>query len=582
MDRCWFFLVLESDGCLKVKTIFLKDSIPERLDDVVKDKLSNFYLGSWMRTHISISVFVLFHELYPVKEASAVHVDRGGISQDFVSALQKMDLEDSLEEAHLLFQTNQLPLSTFTSVVSEATTRSSLTHFKPGTSSSTETYDIETTEESDLPISIAPSPLTLVTVFPPMSPTDSWGEPNNRDSVDVQSVPLQSLNLESNEEQTASHLPSKTDLQVSSVELTHAGDVSVKETGVNLSTHSSEVLEQSSSILSENTSLNHQASGSSTNTSQGLTRSCLVLDVPTKFPQPLADIHQVDHNSWLPTVKTQSENVHKKSSFRLCSGSSSSLDDADCYESVDSRKEFSNVLQSSSSSDSELEYKFDRQYSMKYNNLKISKSLKSVNTNSVLQTPNFLSTKRVVRPRMEHKRLRSEYINRFLNKESYIASSIPCDSNLFNIHELKDKVHEKNASSTCSSSAVSKRSDRHIRDIDVLEVAGVPFSYEDIVYSTNEQFRQLRATPGLTEEQLIAMSDARRRATNRQAAERCRRSKVAVRDELAERLAELRLQRQALNKRLIKARQRKQEARPSDWRVHLTAEDEIVVVSVGQ
>ncbi|VDQ07271.1 unnamed protein product [Trichobilharzia regenti] len=101
------------------------------------------------------------------------------------------------------------------------------------------------------------------------------------------------------------------------------------------------------------------------------------------------------------------------------------------------------------------------------------------------------------------------------------------------------------------------------------------------------------------------MSDARRRATNRQAAERCRRSKVAVRDELAERLAELRLQRQALNKRLIKARQRKQEARdtlteeqnrllhmlhdsngctlrPSDWRVHLTAEDEIVVVSVGQ
>ncbi|CAH8649189.1 unnamed protein product [Schistosoma margrebowiei] len=100
------------------------------------------------------------------------------------------------------------------------------------------------------------------------------------------------------------------------------------------------------------------------------------------------------------------------------------------------------------------------------------------------------------------------------------------------------------------------------------------------------------------------MSDARRRATNRQAAERCRRSKVAARDELAERLADLRLQRQALNKRLVKARQRKRDTRdnlteeqnrllhmlhdsngctlkPSDWRIHLTTEDEIVVVSVG-
>ncbi|CAH8834114.1 unnamed protein product [Trichobilharzia szidati] len=174
MGRCCFFLVLESNDCLKVKTVFLKDNIPGRLDDVVKDKLSNFYPGSWMRTHISISVFLLFHELDPVKEASAVHLDQDGISQDFVSALQNMDLEDSLEEAHLLFQTNQLLLSTFTSVVSEAPTRSHLlTQFRPGTSSSTETYNTITTEESDLPISIARSPLTLVTVFPPMSPTDS-------------------------------------------------------------------------------------------------------------------------------------------------------------------------------------------------------------------------------------------------------------------------------------------------------------------------------------------------------------------------------------------------------------------------
>lgn len=57
------------------------------------------------------------------------------------------------------------------------------------------------------------------------------------------------------------------------------------------------------------------------------------------------------------------------------------------------------------------------------------------------------------------------------------------------------------------------------------------------------------------------MLDARRRATNRQAAERCRRLKTALRDELSDRLVELRLQREQLTKKLVRARQRKQEAK---------------------
>lgn len=95
-----------------------------QLLDPYKQKGLNFGVDSSMQ--INISVFVLFHELYPSKEASTIPVDRDGIlsTQDFITALHKMDLELSVEEAHFIFQTNHLPLSLFRSVHTGASTKS--------------------------------------------------------------------------------------------------------------------------------------------------------------------------------------------------------------------------------------------------------------------------------------------------------------------------------------------------------------------------------------------------------------------------------------------------------------------------
>ena len=55
------------------------------------------------------------------------------------------------------------------------------------------------------------------------------------------------------------------------------------------------------------------------------------------------------------------------------------------------------------------------------------------------------------------------------------------------------------------------------------------------------------------------MLDARRRATNRQAAERCRRVKSAARDSLANQLERLRLEHADLNRRIMRTRRRRQQ-----------------------
>ncbi|CAH8647597.1 unnamed protein product [Heterobilharzia americana] len=553
MDGSWFFMIFESDDCFKVKTVVLGGGFifSRESSDPLKHKTFGLSLGPWSLSHTNISVFVLFHELYPVKDISTIYMDRDGIlsPQDFIAVLHKMELESSLDEAYL--QNNQLPLPLSRSAHLVSPTRSnSQTHCKPGTSSSTETYDIEVAEDTDIPVNVVPSPSpTLVTVFPPMSPTDSWIEQNDRNSVEIQSVSLQSLNLDSNEE------------QITSAESTSVEEVLVKHIETSSSSYSSEKSEHSPSSFNEEIVTHHQASESSINISQiDVTGNFFSLEAPTKSSKPVTDSQKTNHNSWPTDVTSELGNgAHQKLDFQLNSGSSSSLDDLHRYETFDDIKEFSVVQQYSSSSDSELDYKFDQRYSTDYNNIQSSGSLKSINTNCGTHARDSWLSRRGINSRMERKTFRFEH-NKISNNQSHISSPIPCNINVFNLTELKDKVYDKN-SSTCSSSTVSKRSDRHIRDIEVLEVAGVPFSYEDIIYSSNEEFRELRATPGLTEEQLAAMSDARRRATNRQAAERCRRSKVAVRDELAERLAQLRLQRQALTKRLIKARQRRREAR---------------------
>ncbi|VDP21393.1 unnamed protein product [Schistosoma margrebowiei] len=517
------FFVLLSDGYFKVKNVVWGCDLVSfnQLVDPYKQKGLNFGVNSLMQ--INISVFVLFHELNP------------------------------------------------------------LVHCKAGTSSFVDTCEVEVVSDPDISVNGFPSPSpTFATGFPPISPTDSWVEQNNRDSVDAQSISLLSLNLDSDEEKVTSSLPIASGHKVSSVESVNSEEVSVQETKVDLLSHST-VCSRNCSGYGENTNIHHQVLKPSGNT----------FTVPSS-----------DNNSRVSDVVTQSVNyLHRKTDPQLRSESSSSLDDLHRRGSLDDNKELINIVQCSSSSDSEFDYKFDQEYFIHYNNLQNSRSLKLVDTNSVVHTFGNWPLDNSKLSRLEHKRIYSEPIDKSLDTESQIISPILYHQNSSSYSNSKDNVYE-NSSSTCSNSAVSKRSDRYIRDIDVLEVAGVPFSYEDVVYSTNEEFRHLRATRGLTEEQLTAMSDARRRATNRQAAERCRRSKVAARDELAERLADLRLQRQALNKRLVKARQRKRDTRdnlteeqnrllhmlhdsngctlkPSDWRIHLTTEDEIVVVSVG-
>ncbi|CAH8576275.1 unnamed protein product [Schistosoma turkestanicum] len=610
MDSPRIFFVLLFDGYFKVKRIVWGGNLifPSRSVDSHKQKILDFSVGANSLVQINISVFVLFHELYPSKEASTIPVDRDGIlsTQDFITALHKMDLELPIEEAHFIFQTNHLPLSLFRSVHPGVSTKSnSLIHCKPGTSSSVETCEVEVVADPDISASVLPSSSpTFVAEFPPISPTNSWVEQNNRDSVDAQSVSLLSLNLDSDEEKVTSNVPTASSHKVSSIESVNSGEVSVQETKFNRLSHPTE-RSRDCSGCDENTSI-YQIIESTANTSQrdsaGNALSVLLSD---GFSKSSSNIQKSDDNSWTSNVSTQSVNyAYQKTDLQIRCESSSSSDNLHRRGYLGDNKESNNMIQCSSSSDSELDYKFDREYSIRYNNLQNSRSLKLVDTNSVLHTPGTWLLDNSKLSKIEHKRIRSESIDKPSGTELQILAPTIYDQHSLSFSNPKDNVYEKSSSSTCSNSAASKRSDRYIRDIDILEVAGVPFSYEDVVYSTNEEFRQLRATRGLTEEQLTAMSDARRRATNRQAAERCRRFKVAARDELAERLADLRLERQTLTKRLVKARQRKRDARdnlteeqnrllhmlhdsngctlkPSDWRIHLTTEDEIVVVSVG-
>ncbi|KAL5106240.1 hypothetical protein TcWFU_005589 [Taenia crassiceps] len=145
--------------------------------------------------------------------------------------------------------------------------------------------------------------------------------------------------------------------------------------------------------------------------------------------------------------------------------------------------------------------------------------------------------------------------------------------------------------------------DRNIRDINILKRLSVPFSYEEVAYSSNERFREIKSKPGLTFDQITAMLDARRRATNRQAAERCRRVKSAARDSLANQLDRLRLEHADLARRIIRTRRRRQQKwdeltsaqkyllqnlvdstgtplDPSQWRIQTTSEGELILMRI--
>lgn len=157
--------------------------------------------------------------------------------------------------------------------------------------------------------------------------------------------------------------------------------------------------------------------------------------------------------------------------------------------------------------------------------------------------------------------------------------------------------------STSGSTPRSSFCDRNIRDINILKRLAVPFSYEEVAYSSNERFREIKSKPGLTFDQITAMLDARRRATNRQAAERCRRVKSAARDSLANQLDRLRLEHADLARRIVRTRRRRQQKwdeltsaqkhllqnlvdstgtplDPSQWRIQTTSEGELILMRI--
>lgn len=62
----------------------------------------------------------------------------------------------------------------------------------------------------------------------------------------------------------------------------------------------------------------------------------------------------------------------------------------------------------------------------------------------------------------------------------------------------------KSSPSTSSGSLPqsSRPSDRNIRDVNILKRLGVPFAYDEIAYSSNELFREMKSRPGLSLEQV--------------------------------------------------------------------------------
>ncbi|KAL3312311.1 Nuclear factor (Erythroid-derived 2)-like 2 [Cichlidogyrus casuarinus] len=147
----------------------------------------------------------------------------------------------------------------------------------------------------------------------------------------------------------------------------------------------------------------------------------------------------------------------------------------------------------------------------------------------------------------------------------------------------------------------SIRTDRYMtKDIALLKKAKIPFSYHEIVSCSNTEFRVIKNHAGLKSNQVNIVLNARKRAANRQAAERCRKSKIMARDTLSDVLHNLSLEKEDIAKKLSDVRYRRQNLRdqlfslhqqlikslrtadekefhPSAWRVHAVG-DELVLM----
>lgn len=573
---------------------------------------------------LDYGVYVLFHELYPTKEiSSTLPIDRDEIltSQGFITALQKMDLENALDETNLLYQINHIPISFFNYYYENDSI------CKPGTSNASP-YDTLLVSKDVTPPFGPSSPLFSLPTFSSPSHSDTLPEPCRRDVDTV--VPSLVVEHEAANDSTAcslSSLPNVSPLPfLSDTGLTDSDLAAVPAASGNRE-HFKDLPKQNNSLLSFNMMPVQRHSCENLRSRTSFSEQVCHDKIARTYSNPfdiLGENGSVDSFSVSATnqaiferdfepltnasnVSIQSSNPHnsqinhKYHSRRKMNSLTSKINEnggsnteyEPFHSSISSDRENCNFFQGFCSSDSELDYKPDRTHLPKNRQ---DKRLCSDADLRIKQGKNVkYSTwfENIITIRNKTK----------LNSRSSLTSlkfADICESNTLN---QSDVSYDRNSTSA-SVTGSSRRCDRHIRDLDMFEMAGVPFSYEDVVYSTNDEFRKMKSTPGLTEEQQTAMLDARRRATNRQAAERCRRLKLAARDELAERLSQLRIQRQVLTKRLIRARQRRYEARdhltteqnrllsmlqgpdgcrlePANWRVRLTKEDEIVVVSVG-
>ncbi|TGZ72817.1 hypothetical protein CRM22_001856 [Opisthorchis felineus] len=525
----------------------------------------DFDVFSWVTPsspRVGVHVNVLLHELYPAKEASAAGpVDRDGrlSPQDFIQALQKIDLEglpNNLDESSFIFQPTDLLSTCSTSWTPNLTC-------KP-IPSNDDTVEL-------LPINRStPSP-AVEPMFSPMSADPLWSDtdkvgvlnPDTAASADISELPglidprsdvvatvgvegaCRSLRASSTIAPLQSKNPTNTTedenldakiLPASVLSLASSGAPHVWTVGSS-NTHENptvcfennvepvcsfpRVLRLHSDMLFGPTSTNDAKMNSEDPTPQNVQ--------PTNCPVVSSNcVSSTPTENLLRTSRRKS--VLKPLQVGQRRSRSTSFSSASDLEPL-----------SGSSQESELSY---RPFILKQNPGPSNRMHGPVNRISLCATS-------------------SRSCGSLSTNGSLFEST--GDISVFDREECgTSSPHQHGGSMSsdfiASQHSLSRRGDYVQRDIAALEHANVPFSYEEIVGASNEKFREMKSTPYLTPHQMDVLITARKRATNRQAAERCRRLKLATRDDLSEQLAALRTERQVLVRQIAQARQRKQRA----------------------
>ncbi|KAF7247125.1 hypothetical protein EG68_10048 [Paragonimus skrjabini miyazakii] len=582
-----------------------------------KYSLDLFISMPWTRHRFGLNVNVLLHELYPAKEASGTSpLDRDErlSPQDFLQALQKMDpdgaVASNLEEANFLFQTNQLPISSFT-------TWAPTSRCKPGTSGSStiecnDTPNWSDTEKPNATDTVAESaPATNVFIpFGASEQTDSFVHPPRVDGNACDSSTACAPRSYAGKERPSSE-PVSNDttypadlLPFEPIKADEEEYEDAEYSRYHLPLHSTF---DALTVTAEPTQWRFRQVDESVNNEEEETSHVSGLaSCSSLTDEVIVDNYKVVPDEWICSslsqtsdkssnapLKSESQSSNaaprmsrRKAVLKPCNAEQRPNRNISLSSGSDLNKSI--AFQAGSSSDSELDYRPTGSSEWR-NGHPFPFRRRTTHCSDLCLGDSF-----------SHRSTPSESDSHSLItvRKSYGSSRSPGERN-------GTSDCDTNNLSYCPSTSSNKRPDRHLRDVLALEEFKIPFSYDEIIYSTNEQFRELKATPNLTQDQINMMLDARKRATNRQAAERCRRLKTATRDELSERLCALRLERQILTRQIAHARQRKQRAcdallaeqkrvlallrgpdgnqlKYSDWHVRLTHDDEVVLVAVGR